>query len=118
MRLPFILIGSIILLNNSSVFADNPEKQVSAIEQGKAIAFQQKKGNCLACHAIKGGKLPGNIGPPLINMQQRYPNKKNLKAQIKDASENNPNSIMPPFAKHRILSETELDNVVEFIYSL
>ncbi len=118
MRMPIIFIGSIMLLNHSSVFADSPEKKVSAIELGKVIAFQPKKGNCLACHAIKGGKLPGNIGPPLINMQQRYPNKKNLKAQIKDATENNPNSIMPPFAKHRILSEAELDNVVEFVYSL
>ncbi len=119
MRMPIIFIGSIILFNHLSVFANSPEMSlVSKIEQGKAIAFQQKKGNCLACHAIKGGKLPGNIGPPLINMRQRYPNKKILKAQIKDATENNPNSIMPPFSKHHILSEAELDKVVEFIYSL
>jgi len=88
------------------------------IEQGKKIAFNRKTGNCLACHAIEGGSLPGNIGPPLINMRDRYPDKEQLHTQIWDATRYNPNSIMPPFGKHEILSNEELDRVVEFIYSL
>ncbi len=88
------------------------------IEQGKKIAFNRKTGNCLACHAIEGGSLPGNIGPPLINMRDRYPDKEQLHAQIWDATRYNPHSIMPPYGKHEILSNEELDRVVEFIYSL
>ena len=88
------------------------------LEQGKKVAFDRKKGNCLSCHMIAGGQLPGNIGPPLIAMKARFPNKADLRAQIWDSTEKNPNSIMPPFGKHRILTEKEVDLVTEFIHSL
>jgi len=90
----------------------------SAIEEGKKIAFHRKKGNCLACHKIAGGSLEGNIGPALVNMKARYPDKAKLRSQIFDATVANPNTIMPPFGKHKIISESELDKIVEFIYSL
>ena len=89
-----------------------------AVEDGKKIAFSKKKGNCLACHAIEGGKLPGNIGPPLMAMKARFPNKNDLKKQIADARVRNPNTIMPPFGPHQVLKASEIDKVVEFIYTL
>ena len=88
------------------------------IADGKQVAFDRKKGNCLACHMIAGGSLPGNIGPPLVAMKARFPDKAALRAQIWDPTAANPNTIMPPFGKHRILSEKEVDLVTEFIYSL
>jgi len=90
----------------------------SVVDQGRSIAFNRKKGNCLACHKMKGGKLEGNIGPELISIKARYPDKATLRAQIWDATVNNPNTMMPPFGKHKILSEKEVDKVVEFIHSL
>jgi sulfur-oxidizing protein SoxX len=30
------------------------------------VTFGRKAGNCLACHMIPGGNLPGTIGPPLL----------------------------------------------------
>jgi len=108
-----ILLGGTVLVSTSASAAE-----MNAVSEGKKVAFHRKKGNCLACHAIEGGNLPGNIGPPLVNMKDRYPDKSKLKAQIWDATTNNPNSIMPPFGKHKILNEKELDLVVEFIYSL
>jgi len=89
-----------------------------AAADGKKVAFDRKKGNCLACHMIAGGSLPGNIGPPLIAMKARFPDKSNLRAQIWDSTVANPNTIMPPFGKHKILTEKEVDLVTEFIYSL
>lgn len=89
-----------------------------AIADGKQVAFDRKKGNCLACHMIPGGSLPGNIGPPLVAMKVRFPDKAVLREQIWDATIKNPNSMMPPFGKHRILSEAEIDLVTEFIHSL
>lgn len=89
-----------------------------AVEDGKKIAFSKKKGNCLACHAIKGGKLPGDIGPPLIAMKARFPVKNDLKKQITDARIKNKHSIMPPFGPHQVLKSGEIDKVVEFIYTL
>jgi sulfur-oxidizing protein SoxX len=88
------------------------------IADGKKTAFDRKKGNCLTCHMIAGGSLPGNIGPPLVSMKARFPDKAKLRAQIWDSTAANPNSIMPPFGKNRILSEKEIDLVTEFIYSL
>jgi sulfur-oxidizing protein SoxX len=90
----------------------------SAVEQGKEIAFHRKKGNCLACHKIAGGSLPGNIGPELVNMKARYPDKSKLRAQIWDATANNPNTIMPPFGKHKMVSEEDIDKIVEFVLTL
>lgn len=123
MRMPKIFVSTAsaiaILLSGPIIFSSvSTTAHAGDAEDGKKIAFHRKKGNCLACHAIKGGKLPGNIGPPLVNMKQRFPDKAKLKAQIWDATINNPNSIMPPFGKHEILSGKELDKVVEFIYSL
>jgi len=90
----------------------------AAIAEGKSIAFNRKKGNCLACHQIEGGSLPGNIGPPLLAMKARFPDKSKLRAQIADARYTNANTIMPPFGAHEILSSSEVDKVVEFIHSL
>ncbi len=67
---------------------------------------------------IEGGDLPGNIGPPLVAMKARFPDKAKLRAQIWDSTKNNPNSMMPPFGRHAILTEAEIDKVVEFVYSL
>jgi len=101
------------LISTGSFAADS-----STIEEGKELAFNRMKGNCLACHMIPGGNLPGNIAPPLIAMKGRYPNKADLRKQIWDPTVKNPETSMPPFGKHDILSKQELDKVVEFIWSL
>lgn len=88
------------------------------IEEGKQISFDKKKGNCLACHMIMGGDMPGNIGPPLIAMKARFPDAAKLRDQIADPRGANPNSIMPPFGAHGILTDDELDKVVAYVHSL
>ncbi len=93
-------------------------EEATVVEQGKKIAFDRKKGNCLACHMIAGGTLPGNIGPPLVAMQQRFPDKAKLHAQIYDARTANPHTMMPPFGPMGILSDDEIDKIVEFVYTL
>lgn len=94
------------------------EKQMTVVEKGKDVAFDRKKGNCLACHAMDDGTLPGNIAPPLVSMNLRYPDKAKLRAQIWDATVANPNTIMPPFGRHRIVTEEEVDQIVEYVYTL
>lgn len=106
------LLCSITIISGLSIASAND------IEDGKKVAFDRKKGNCLACHMIPGGSLPGNIGPPLIAMKDRFPSKAALRAQIWDPTVANPNTIMPPFGKHQILTEKEVDLVTEYIYSL
>jgi sulfur-oxidizing protein SoxX len=93
-------------------------KAMTVVEKGKEVAFNRSKGNCLACHAMDEGVLPGNIAPPLVSMKLRYPDKSKLHDQIWDATVANPNTIMPPFGRHQILTEEEIDEVVEYVYTL
>jgi len=89
-----------------------------ALESGKAIAFERGKGNCRACHVIAGGELAGNYGPPLLLMKTRFPDRADLRAQIWDASIKEPTTRMPPYGRHRILTEDEIDLLVDFIHTL
>jgi sulfur-oxidizing protein SoxX len=102
-------------ISSSAVYAEGHEK---TLEEGKKLAFTRAKGNCLACHMIPGGESPGNFAPPLISMKMRYPDKAKLRAQIWDASAKNSETSMPLFGRYEVLSESELDKVVEYIYSL
>jgi len=88
------------------------------LEKGKQLAFDRKKGNCLACHQIEGGTLAGNIGPPLVAMKARFPDYDKMKAQIADPRDKNPNTIMIPFGPHGVLSAQEIELVSQFIYTL
>ncbi len=89
-----------------------------AIAEGKALAFDRKKGNCLACHQAGDGISPGDIGPPLVAMKARFPDRAKLRAQVIDPRTTNPDTRMPPFGAHKILSESEIDLVVDFLLTL
>lgn len=88
------------------------------IKYGKEVATDRRKGNCLSCHMMDDGVSPGNIGPPLIAMQARFPDRAKLRAQIWDPQVANPATAMPPFGKHKALSEKEIDAIVEYLYTL
>ncbi len=90
-------------------------------ETGKDISYNRSKGNCLACHGMPtqpDAESTGLYGPPLIAMSARFPDKAKLRAKIWDATATNPNSSMMPFGKHQILTEQEIDKVVDFVYGL
>ena len=108
-----VVFGMLAAISGSVVAADE-----ATLKEGKELAFNNKKGNCLACHMIPGGELPGNIGPPLIAMKARFPDVAKLKAQIAEPRTLNANTIMPPFGTHGILTDAEIDKVVAFIHSI
>jgi len=88
------------------------------IKYGKKVAVDRKKGNCLSCHMMDDGISPGDLGPPLIAMQARFPDRAKLRAQIWDPQVANPATRMPPFGKHQALSEKEIDAIVDYLYTL
>jgi len=92
--------------------------EAERLAQGKALAFDRNAGNCLSCHVIVGGELPGNIGPPLMQMRLRFPDREVLRAQIWDAGVRNPQTLMPPYGRHSVISEEQIDLVVDFIHTL
>ena len=89
-----------------------------SIKMGKEVAVDRRKGNCLACHMMGDGVSPGDIGPPLIAMKARFPDRAKLRTQIWDAQVANPGTRMPPFGKHKALSEAEIDAIVDYLYTL
>ena len=112
-----LLVGSLTLAT-VAVAADDA-KPADPIARGKAVAEDRAKGNCFSCHAYDGANMPGNIGPMLGNwLQQKYKDKAALRAQIWDSSKANPHTLMPPFGRHHILSEAEIDDVTEWVWSL
>jgi sulfur-oxidizing protein SoxX len=84
---------------------------------GQALAFDRAKGNCLTCHDIKGGDAPGNVGPPLIDMKTRFADRKELVAIVFDETKRNPQTAMPPFGRNLILSNEEIEAIVDFLYT-
>jgi len=108
-----VIFGMLTAVSGAVMAADE-----AVIKEGKDLSFNNKKGNCLACHMIPGGELPGNIGPPLIAMKARFPDLEKLREQIAEPRTMNPNTIMPPFGTHGILTDDEIDKVVAFIHTL
>lgn len=84
---------------------------------GQALAFDRSKGNCLTCHVIAGGDAPGNVGPALDNMKQRFPDRHELAAIIFDETKRNPLTVMPPFGRNLILTNSEIETIVDFLYT-
>jgi sulfur-oxidizing protein SoxX len=114
----FLTLTLMILVSGTQPATADGDPSSEALEKGRAIAFSRNKGNCLACHAIEGGELAGNYGPPLLLMKIRYPERAALRAQIWDASTREATTRMPPYGRHRILTEEEIDLVVDFIHTL
>jgi sulfur-oxidizing protein SoxX len=96
----------------------SPARAQSAAAEGQKLAFDRSKGNCLTCHQIKGGDLPGTIGPELKDIKGKYPDRNELIAIVTDETKRNPQTVMPPFGRNRILTEQEINAVVDFLQTL
>ena len=103
------LLG-VIALSMSAVAASPAE--------GKKLAFNRSKGNCITCHEIKGTSDFGNPGPALNDMKKRFPDRKELIAIISDETKRNELTVMPPFKRNLILTDKEIEAIVDFLYTL
>jgi sulfur-oxidizing protein SoxX len=112
-RKPALVLALLI----GAAFA-GPAHAQTAVAEGQKLAFDRGKGNCLTCHVIKGGEFPGTIGPELTNIKSKYPNRDDLVAILYDETRRNPLTVMPPFGRNRILSEKEINAIVDFLQTL
>lgn len=85
--------------------------------EGQKLAFTRSKGNCITCHVIAGGTNMGNGGPELNNMKERFPDRKELVAIVSDETKRNPLTVMPPFKRNLILTQQEIESIVDFLYT-
>ena len=117
-------VGAIMLSGNALAQATaTPAAAAAPVKEmtSKELAFNNRKGNCLACHGmptVPDAESTGLYGPPLIAMSARFPDKAKLRAQIWDATAVNPSTSMIPFGKHGVLTEAEIDKVTDFVYGL
>jgi sulfur-oxidizing protein SoxX len=91
------------------------------VDRGRAIAHDQQMGNCLACHrmpADPAAVTEANLGPALENLRSRYPDRASLRAQLWDPAAANPDTIMPPYGRHGILTSEEIELVLDYLYGL
>ena len=84
---------------------------------GKKVAEDRKKGNCFTCHDYQGAHLAGNMGPPLTGVSKRL-SRQQIYNQVFDATKANPNTTMPPFGKHEVLSAKEINAITEWVLTL
>ena len=98
--------------------AAGPASAQSATAEGQKLAFDRGKGNCLTCHAIKDGQYPGTLGPELVDIKSKYPNRDELVAILYDETKRNPLTVMPPFGRNRILTDKEISAIVDFLQTL
>ena len=91
---------------------------------GRVLFTDERKGNCIGCHKTPtdtSSKGASNIGPPLEAIKQKYPtpsDRVRLKDVIRDLRDKNPATIMPPYGKHHILTEAEIDAIVAYLETL
>ncbi len=94
------------------------------IKAGWCLSIDRDKGNCIACHLLNVNPWPetlpvsGNIAPPLVAMQPRFPDIEVLRRQIADAPALNPDTSMPPYLRHELLDAEEIDRILKFLLTL
>ncbi len=84
-------------------------------ESADALALIRQ--NCEQCHQIKGLENFGNIGPSLLDLKERYADRKDVAAIIFDETKRNAQTAMPPFGRNLILSTDEIETLVDYLYN-
>ncbi len=92
----------------------------ASVQQGWRILFDQRSGNCVACHSIpdeKGAKsgIQSTFAPALDGVASRYSTAQ-LRQWVVDARKINPDTLMPPFAV--MLSPQQLTDVLAALQTL
>ncbi len=110
----FISVLLVVLLGAGLSYAG------SKIEEGRKIATTRKLGNCVSCHFLPNIESPGNAGPNLVESMKNYTeaDRDIVRQWIEDARKFNPDTLMPPFGANKILTEEQIDAVVDYLYSL
>ena len=88
---------------------------------GAELFARPDKGYCIACHQVPGGAgaaAGSDVGPPLTGKRMRELGRARLRAILVDPMAANPQTLMPPYGRHRILDSAEIDRIVDYLYAL
>lgn len=110
-----------------------PRRVLAALAAGAALAASAQppsppeaftradKGHCIACHQLPEGHGPASradLGPRLEGGRMRALGRSGVRQAITDPSRANPDTLMPPFGRHRILEAAEIEALVEYLHAL
>ena len=79
------------------------------------------KGSCIACHQLPQGVGPAtraDLGPRLEGTRMRELGRDRIREVIVDPMRANPDTVMPPYGRHRILEAAEIARLTEFLHAL
>jgi sulfur-oxidizing protein SoxX len=117
---------------NNDAIATSLTGKIGDPVNGKKLATNRKKGNCLACHSmpIPEQAFHGNIGPSLKGISNRY-SEGELRLRIVNPKVLNSETIMPAFYKadefnrvikkfagKTIISAQEVEDIVAYLMML
>ena len=106
-----LIMGS-LLISHSAVAA---QKAATAVDQGKALAINL----CQACHQFEGTNQAGTVGPPIVAMKARFPDRQKLYEIIYDPHVAiKPYTMMPPFGRNGLVDEQQIQLIIDFLYTL
>lgn len=80
-----------------------------------------EKGHCAACHQVPEGAGPrtrADLGPALDGTRMRALGRARIREIIEDPTRANPDTVMPPYGRHRILDAAEIQRLVEYLHAL
>jgi sulfur-oxidizing protein SoxX len=78
-------------------------------------------GYCIACHQLPeniGPRTRADLGPALTGERMRTLGRTKVREIIEDPTKANPDTVMPPYGRHRILEAAEIQKLVEFLLAL
>lgn len=85
------------------------------------LFLSPEKGYCIACHQLPEGAGPAtraDLGPRLEGSRMRELGRAKLRELLQDPTRANPDTVMPPFGRHRILDAAEIERLVEYLHAL
>jgi L-cysteine S-thiosulfotransferase len=117
------MAGAALLVSacaQTTPLAAPPAVAPQSLAQGWQVLFDQRVGNCAACHSIpdqKGAKsgIQSTFAPALDGVATRY-SAAQLRQWVVDARKINPNTLMPPFGQ--MLTPQQVTDVLAALQTL
>lgn len=89
--------------------------------EGRALFTDPGKGNCIACHQVPAGAGPqvrADVGPRLDGARLKGWDRARLRDLLHDPTRANPDTVMPPYGRHRLLDDREIERLIDFLHAL
>ena len=64
------------------------------------------------------GAVSFSASPALAAANDKYPDRKDLVAIVTDETQRNPQTVMPPFGRNLVLTDDDINAIVDFLYTL